>query len=280
VIQSRGQSPDEIATPLHQALHWFFDSKEPFPRGQTIGEYRSNIWKEILESPPDLTNRGDPGIDGDTAYRLYLYFRWCGSVATTERQAEVQFQQWADEIAGAADEEHLRGLKWGAGRDFRLYEFCRVIPPEIDRRFEAVKWLAEAVRLDHQVAQIEYYESVINMLSAYRPAFISSSLIMLHPELLGEFKDTSRFALSRAMERGHPEAFVVMSQAIIDGIVFPRDPVLAYAYAHLAELEAVQNPAVLGRIGHQKFMVSQNVDLEQIADAEALAHQMRFENDN
>lgn len=142
------------------------DSVEPFPLDQTFGEYRSDVWKAILEDPPNLAERGDPGIDGDTAYRLYLFFRWCGSVPTTERSADVHFQQWADEIADATDEKQLRGLKWSAGRDFRLYEFCRVIPPEVDRRLESVKWLGEAVRLDHEVAQIEYYESIIQMISA------------------------------------------------------------------------------------------------------------------
>lgn len=256
------------------------NAKVALPRDHMAAGYRSETWNAILEDPPKLTRRGDPEVDAETAYRLYLYLRWCGSVATTERQAEVQFQQFAEEIAGATDEEHLRGLKWGASRDFQLYEFCRVIPPGIDRRYEAVKWLAEAVRLEHEVAQIEYYDSIIRMLMAYRPAFVSSSLVLLHPELPGEFRDTSRVALARAMERGHPEAFLAMSQAVIDGVVFPRDPVLAYAYAHLAELEAGPDPAILGKIGQQKFMVSQYVEPGQIAEAEQLALKMRLDRDD
>jgi len=269
------ESPEEAAeTEAGHIAH------ENFPTDTTFGEYRSALWNEIRETPPRLANREEPEIDADTAYKIYVFLRWCGVTPRTDRQAEVRFQRIEDEIETAHNEEHLSGLKWSSNHDFMLYELCREVPPEVDCRLEAVKWLTKAVRLGHQVAQIEYYDSAIRMLTTYRPAYISSSLVLLHPELVLEFKDTSQFALSKAMERGHPEAYVVMSQAVMDGVVYPRNPILAYAYAHLAELEAMGSRTVLWRATNQKSLVSEFLELDEIAEGEQLGLEMQTTGNN
>ena len=246
-------------------------SAERLPTDMTSSEYRSAIWAEIQQAPPKLLDREDSEVDADTAYRIYMFLRWCGITPRTERQAEVRFQRIENEIETATRDDHLSGIKWSANQDFMLYELCRDIPTEVDCRREAVLWLARAVRLGHQAAQIEYYDSAIRMLTTYRPAYISSSLVLLHPEMAVEFKDTAKFALEQAMNTGHPEAYVVMSQAVIDGVIYPRDPILAYAYAHLGELKAMNSRALSAKASHQKSQVSEFLELEEIAEAKQLA---------
>lgn len=100
-------------------------------------------------------------------------------------------------------------------------------------------------------------------------------LVMQNPELIWEFRSTARRALESAVENGHPEAWLAMSRAVSDGVVFEKDPALALGYARVAKLEAVENRIILNDLEEQKFAASQFLDEVQKADAEELAQRLR-----
>jgi hypothetical protein len=82
-------------------------------------------------------------------------------------------------------------------------------------------------------------------------------------------------ALNGALDKGHPEAYLAMSRALFEGILYSRDPVMAFAYARAAELEAMSNHIILRGLDDQKSAVSQYLDNGQLAEAEGLVQQLR-----
>jgi hypothetical protein len=128
--------------------------------------------------------------------------------------------------------------------------------------------LGEAARLDHEVAQIDYYRTANSYLD--HPFSGETPLLESHPEVIVEFKETARYSLERALEKGHPEAYMAMSQALSDGIIFERDPLGAYAYAHMAELTAYDDLAFRNKIRIKKYALTHLLTSEEIEDAKEL----------
>jgi hypothetical protein len=100
-------------------------------------------------------------------------------------------------------------------------------------------------------------------------------LAMQHPGLVGEFKTTARLGLARALEKGHPEAWLAKSQAVLEGLIYPKDPLLAYAYARMAELEAAKNHLILSEADRWKQEAARYLSQEQIAEAGQQALELR-----
>lgn len=147
------------------------------------------------------------------------------------------------------------------------------IPPNTDRLLEAFAWLGEAARLDHEVAQITYYDTAGNLLKI--PGYRDTTLLQRHPELEVEFRETTRKSLASALERGHPEAYLAMS-----GAASGEDPITAYAFAHAArllaneELLAAEHHLLANRIRVQKSKLTQSLTSQEITEAEALARDL------
>lgn len=249
-------------------------AEERFPHDVSMEDYKASLWTDIQANPPALETPGDPALDAETAYRQYMYYGMCTMAPRTGGQIDRRLDQIA-ERAETASGRYLRGLESRFDQMIDLYELCRAIPPEVDRRLEAVVWMTEAVRLGHEIAQVQFYEKAIGFLlraDRYREA---PPLVMLHPQMIDEFKTTARFALDRAQEKGHPEAFLAMSRAVYEGVVYPKDPVLALAYARVAELTAMENHIILRDLAEQIYAVMQHLDGEQRASAEEMSHRIR-----
>ena len=155
--------------------------------------------------------------------------------------------------------------------DLDYYDLCQPIPADVDSRLEAVIWMSEAVRLGHEIAEIQFYQKAMGFILRPDPSINNPPLAMKHPGLVADFKTTSRFALARALEKGHPEAYLAKSQAILEGLIYQKDPVLAYSYVRKAELEAAKSHMILKAVDHWKKEASKYLSLEQIAEAEQLA---------
>ncbi|MDX1557185.1 MAG: hypothetical protein R3212_14240, partial [Xanthomonadales bacterium] len=250
------------------------DSTPPaFSHDQSVDEYERSVWDEITQDPPELRRPGDPALDADLAYRLFLFFANCMTAPRTAESAERHLEMTANDTENA-DAEFLERLARQAEKTMITLELCQVIPAEVDRRLEAVTWLAEAVRLGHEVAQVEYFMKARRLLVA--PDFFTDMppILLLHAGLLEEFKATARYALSRALDRGHPEAFLAMSEAYRQGIIYPRDPVKAYAYLRAAEMQAGQIQRILNYVNRYVPWLTEELRPEEQAEGEALAQQL------
>ena len=95
------------------------------------------------------------------------------------------------------------------------------------------------------------------------------------PGLVDDFKITARRGLARALEKGHPEAYLAKSRALLEGLIFDKDPVLAYAYARLAEQEAAKNQLLIQDLDRWKQQAARYLDQGQIAEAEQLALELK-----
>jgi hypothetical protein len=251
-------------------------NQKPFPHDVPLEDYKASLWTEIRTHPPKLVARGDPELDAETAYTMYMYYGMCTMAPNTLNQVDRRLERMAERAgSGSASRRYLKGVEYRADQMIGMYELCSAIPPDVDRRLEAVLWMSEAVRLGHEIAQVQFYEKAMGFLLRPDQFTGGAPLAMQQEGLIGSFKATARLALKRALEKGHPEAYLAMSQAVFDGVVFSRDPVLAYAYARAAELEAMANGIILRNLADQKFNVSQDLDPDQIAEAEELAQRLR-----
>lgn len=270
----------QSARPLGEAetrrLQQMVAAHEPFPHDVRMDHYKQELWSEIIANPPEIMRPGDPELDGDMAYRLYMYFGNCSIAPRTAHHVDLQLERITNRAQENASARALERLEDSANQLLNFYELCLLIPPEVDPRMEAVTWMGEAVRLGHEVALVQYYEKAMGFILRADRWTDRPPLVMLHAGLIEEFKSTARYALSRAMEYGHPEAYLAMSEALDEGVIYPRDPVLAYAYARVAELQAAKNQIVLTRVGQHKSALAAILDPAQQAEAEELALQLRL----
>lgn len=246
------------------------DWRKPYPHDRSTDEYRDLVWSQIRADPPEIREHHDPDVDGDWAYRLYLHFWRCVRAAEPE-SADRSLEVWADRAKEASGRQ-LDGILDSAERMASLVELCMAIPPNTDRILEAFTWFGEAARLNHEVAQIDYYRVANSYLD--HPFSGDETLLQSHPEVILEFKETARYSLEGALERGHPESYLAMSQALSDGIVFEKDPLGAYAYAHAAELVAYESREFLNKIRRQKYILTPLLAKQELDDAKQLAHEL------
>jgi TPR repeat protein len=245
-----------------------------FPHDMAMDEYKSALWNDIQANPPALATPGDPAVDADMAYRLYMYFGNCSMSPRTENAVNRSL----DRIVARAEyarEGSLDRLEQWADRTISLYELCASIPPEVDCRLEAVHWMSEAVRLGHEIALVQFYEKSMGFILRSDRFTDAPPLVMTEPGIVEQFKSTARLALNRALENGHPEAYLAMSQAVLEGAIYPKDPILAMAYVRAAEFAAMDNRIILERLERQKYLASQNLTPDQIAQAEEIALELR-----
>jgi hypothetical protein len=249
-------------------------SQHRLPHDVPMEDYKAALWSDIKLNPPRLETRGDPELDAEAAYTQYMYFGMCSMAPRTGRQADRRLEQLA-ERAERTRGRYLRGIENRVNQTIDMYELCSRIPPDVDPRREAILWMSEAVRLGHEIAQVQYYEKVKGFLLRPDPYTNDAPLALQQSSLIGEFKATARMALNGALEKGHPEAYLAMSRALFEGVLYSRDPVMAFAYARAAELEAMSNHIILRGLDDQKSAVSQYLDNGQLAEAEGLVQQLR-----
>jgi hypothetical protein len=249
-------------------------SQHRLPHDVPMEDYKAALWSDIKVNPPAFETPGDPELDAETAYRQYMYFGMCSIAPRTSIQADRHVAQLA-ERAERANGRHLSRIENRVNQTIDMYELCSRIPPDVDCRREAVLWMSEAVRLGHEIAQVQYYEKAMGFLLRPDDYTGDAPLAMQQTSLIGEFKATARSALGGAIEKGHPEAYLAMSRAVFEGVIFPRDPILAMAYARVAELEAMANRIILRGLADHKFELAQFLNSEQMAEAEELSRQLR-----
>lgn len=250
-------------------------SQEPFPVDVAMDQYKSKVWEEIQSNPPELKDRGSPDIDAEYAYRIYMFYGSCSVAPRTGAELDKRIDQITARTQNAT-EDYLERVAQSAEQTFDFYELCSAIPADVDARLEAVLWMSQAVYLGHAIAEAQYYDKAKGFMLRPNRFTNGPPIVMLHSGLIDEFKATSRYALTRAVEKGHPEAFLAMSQARLDDIIFPRDPVLAMAYVRVAELEAMENTIIESRIGQQRSRVAPLLTPDQLAEADELAQRIRL----
>jgi hypothetical protein len=244
------------------------------PHDVVMQNYKNDLWADIQENPPELRWPGDPALDAEMAYRLYMYYGNC-SVLNSRGD---HINQQIDKIASRAEKAGDRSLERLEGRLDRLidyFELCQPIPPDVDSQMEAVIWMSEAVRLGHEVAEVQFYEKAMGFMLRPDPTTNSPPLAMRHPGLVADFKVTARLGLARALERGHPEAYLARSRALLEGLIYKKDPVLAYAYARVAEQEAAKNQVIINDLEQWKQQAAKYLSQEQIAEAEQLVPELK-----
>jgi hypothetical protein len=131
--------------------------------------------------------------------------------------------------------------------------------------------MSKAVQLGHDIAEVQYYEKAMGFILRSDRYSSSPPLAMQYPELVSEFKSTARLGLARALDKGRPEAYLAKSQAVLEGLIYPKDAFLAYAYARAAEVEAARNHIILNNSSERKREAAQYLSQEQIREAEQLA---------
>ncbi len=260
------------ASRLRQAVA----AKSPFPHDVRIDDYKRTLWPDILENPPRPPGPDDPELDADLAYRLYMFYGNCSVTPRTPEAVDARLKRITSR-ANRASDEMLDRVESNANQLLDMYELCLLIPSDVDPRLEAVNWMTKAVRLGHEIAQVQFYDKAKGFL--LRADFFTDAppLVMLHRGLIEEYKMTARYALSQAMKNGHPEAFLAMSEVYREGVIYPRDPIKAYAYLRAAEIQAAQNQRILEYLGRYKTRLVEALNPDQIAEAENLAQEIRID---
>lgn len=244
------------------------------PHDVVMQNYKNDLWAEIQENPPAFSWPGDPALDADMAYRLYMYYGNCSVLSSRGDHINQQIDKIASRAENAGDQS-LERLEGRLDRIIDYYELCQPIPPDVDSQMEAVIWMSEAVRLGHGIAEVQFYEKAMGFILRPDQANNSPPLAMRHPGLIDDFKITARLGLARALEKGHPEAYLAKSQAVLEGLIYKKDPVLAYAYARVAEQEAAKSQIILNNLDRWKQQAARYLDQEQIAEAEQLALELK-----
>ena len=244
------------------------------PHDVVMQNYKNDLWKEIQADPPAFSWPGDPALNAEMAYRLYMYYGNCSVLSSRGDHIDQQINKIASraENAGGRSLERLEGR---LDRIIDYYQLCEPIPPDVDTQMEAVIWMSEAVRLGHEIAEVQFYQKAMGFILRPDPTTNSPPLALQHPGLVDDFKTTARLGLARALERGHPEAYLARSQAVLEGLIYKKDPVLAYAYARVAEQEAAKNLLLLDDLDHWKQQAARYLDQQQIAEAEQLARELK-----
>jgi len=249
------------------------------PHDIALDNYKMNLWQEIQDDPPQIRQVDDPAIDAEQAYRLYMFYGNCSMAPRSGQQIDQGLKQIEKNVLSARAEQ-LHSLEGRANRLINFYELCSSIPPDVDSRMEAVMWMTEAVLLGHEVAEIQFYEKAMGFILRADRYLNRPPLAMLHPQLVEEFKYTARLGFDRAMEKGHPEVYLAKSHAFLEGLIYQRDPMLAFAYALRAEMEAAHNRTIAANVGSWKQEIAQYLDQDQIVEARKLALEMHSTLDN
>ena len=254
-----------------------FDEPETVPRDVALADYKAGLWAEVQANPPKPRDLNDPEVDADLAYRLYTYYGNCSVIPRTEQQVDQRLEHIAKRVE-QANGRHLQRMEGHVDQTMSNYELCLLIPPEVDCRLEAVHWLTKAVQLGHDVAEIQFYDKAMGFI--LRPDQFTNDppLAMQQAGLVYGFKDTARLGLARALEKGHPEAYLANSRALLEGLIYPKNPTEAFAYARVAELTAARNHLILEDLEYWKKAAAQHLTEEQLRLAENKALELQSRN--
>jgi hypothetical protein len=177
------------------------------------------------------------GIEGEAAYQAYLYVKSCIGSQTTAAsyneqlvQLQVLFDRNRERVSAGELEARLNELEQGFIR-------CEGLGEKPLRA--AVEWLQLAADLAYLPAQIGFYRELPELLRQDRWA------VFRKPDFLDLYQLRTPEYLVAALKSGHPDAFRHFAVAIIDGIVFEPDSVLALAYYHAADLAGGSGQASL-----------------------------------
>jgi hypothetical protein len=165
---------------------------------------------------------------GEAAYQAYLYVKSCIGSETTATgyndrlgQLQILYNRNRERVSARELETRLNRLEQGFERCDGLGE---------NPLGAAVEWLQLAADLSYLPAQIGFYRQLPELLRQDRWA------VFRRPDYLELYHQRTPDYLSSALESGHPDAFRHYGTAIIEGIVFEPDSVLALAYHHAADL--------------------------------------------
>jgi TPR repeat protein len=275
VTEQPGQSRASADTDRPAAAS--FDEPLMVPRDVALARYKADLWTDIRANPPRLRDLGDPEVDADLAYRIYTYYGNCSVMPRTERQVDQRLEN-IEEHVERAQSRGLSRMERRVDRIMSAFELCQLIPPEVDCRLEAVRWMTKAVQLGHDVAEVQFYDRAMGFI--LRPDQLNNDppLAMLQPGLVYDFQDTARLGLARAMEKGHPEAYLAKSQALLEGLIYPKDPLEALAHARAAELVAARYQLILEDLDYWKKAAAQHLTPAQLAEAEKMALELQSRN--
>jgi hypothetical protein len=251
-----------------------FDEPGAVAPDVAMADYKADLWDEIRANPPVLKDLDDPDVDADLAYRIYTYYGNCSVIPRTERQVDRRLKRIAEQVE-QFEGRPLDAMEGRVDRIMANYELCYLIPPEVDCRLEAVHWMTRAVELGHDVAEVQFYERAMGFLLRSDQLSNDPPLAMLEPGLVYQFKNTSRFGLVRAMEKGHPEAYLANAQALLEGLIYPKNPKEAFAHARAAELIAARHHLILEDLDYWKMASAKLLTDEELAEAEKIALELQ-----
>lgn len=166
--------------------------------------------------------------DATASYLMYLLFATCASSPQTQAQLDYELEKIAREGQVFNDAAYVAGRAQVARES---YEKCQDLAPDLSTEemiLEALDWLTISAEQGHLFAQIAYYNLARGLIDAGIDVF-------KHPEVLVDYRLRSARYLQVSLESGHPEAFSTMARALMEGVVFDRDPVASYAYFIAAE---------------------------------------------
>ena len=83
-------------------------SQVNIPHDVVLDSYKRDLWIQIQAHPPEFRRPGDPTLDADTAYRLYMYFGNCSVLVSRGTRAIEKIANRA-ETAGDRSLEQLEG---------------------------------------------------------------------------------------------------------------------------------------------------------------------------
>jgi hypothetical protein len=96
------------------------NAREPFPHDVALDQFKATLWEEMKTNPPELLHPGDPEVDAEMAYQIYMYYGNCSMAPRTPANLDFRLNQ----ITGRS--ENADG-KNGARCRTDL-QFLRVVP--------------------------------------------------------------------------------------------------------------------------------------------------------
>jgi len=59
--------------------------------------YKNDLWEEVQADPPAFSWPGDPALDADMAYRLYMYYGNCSVLSSRGDHIDQQIDKIASQ---------------------------------------------------------------------------------------------------------------------------------------------------------------------------------------
>lgn len=176
----------------------------------------------------ELVPRAEQG-DAEAAYQLFIKINDCkwaiegvsSAHPTTDKAAQAVEKAWLTDT-------------------LTRLENCEGITDELIDSL--AKWLTLAADGGDPLAQLTYASSSDLIVGG-------ASQMLANPRAVEDYKTKSLRFLTTLAERGDVSAILHLSIAYGAGVLVPRDPIKAYAYAYLANLIGSNNSAIVQALG-------------------------------